>query len=106
MLWDCYRERERLHQQLRFPMGREVFGLVRGSYDLEQSEVDKVYYALQWVTDCMKWELNYTDDRSSGGEGRVGLSLSILAFPDTPASFGQEIDEDPFERPRDLPAGE
>ena len=103
MLWDRYRERERLHQQLRFPMGREVFGLVRGSYDLEQSEIDKVYYALQWVTDCMKWELNYTDDRSSGGEGRVGLSLSILAFPDTPASFGQEVDEDPFERPRDLP---
>ena len=54
----------------------------------------------------MKWELNYTDDRSSGGEGRVGLSLSILAFPDTPVSFGQEIDEDPFERLRDLPAGE
>ncbi len=26
----------------------------------------------------------------------MGLSLSILAFPDTPASFGQEIDEDPF----------
>lgn len=103
MLWDRYRERERLHQKLRFPMGREVFGLVRGSYDLEQSEVDEVHYALQWVTDCMKWELNYTDDRSSGGEGRVGLSLSILAFPDTPASFGQEVDEDPFERPRDLP---
>ena len=106
MLWDRYRERERLHQKLRFPMGREVFGLVRGSYDLEQSEVDEVHYALQWVTDCMKWELGYTDDRSSGGEGRVGLSLSILAFPDTPASFGQEVDEDPFERPRDLPAGE
>ena len=103
MLWDRYRERERLHQKLRFPMGREVFGLVRGSYDLEQSEVDEVHYALQWITDCMKWELSYTDDRSSGGEGRVGLSLSILAFPDTPASFGQEVDEDPFERPRDLP---
>jgi len=103
MLWDRYRERERLHQKLRFPMGREVFGLVRGSYDLKQSEIDEVHYALQWVTDCMKWELNYTDDRSSGGEGRVGISLSILAFPDTPASFGQEVDEDPFERPRDLP---
>ena len=30
------------------------FGRHRGSYDLEQSEIDKVYYALQWVTDCMK----------------------------------------------------
>lgn len=103
MLWDRYRERERLHQKLRFPMGREVFGLLRGSYDLDQSEIDKVFYALQWVTDCMKWELHYADDRTSGGEGRVGLALSILAFPETPASFGQKVDEDPFERPYGLP---
>lgn len=103
MLWDRYRERERVLQKLRFPMGREIFGLVRGSYDLEQSEVDEVFYALQWLTDCMKWELHYVDDRTSGGEDRVGLTLSILAFPDTPASFGQEIDENPFDRPRDLP---
>lgn len=102
MLWDHYRERERLHQKLRFPMGREVFGQVRGSYDLEQTKVDEVFYALQWVTDCMRWELHYVDDRTSGGEGRIGLALSILAFPDTPASFGQKLNEDPFERPRDL----
>lgn len=104
MLWDRYREREKIRQKVRFPMGREVFGLVRGSYDLEQSEVDEVFYALQWLTDCMKWELYYVDDRTKGGEGRVGLALTLLAFPETPASFGQEIDEDPFERPRDLPA--
>lgn len=102
MLWDRYRERERLHQKLRFPLGREIFGMVRGSYDLEHSEVDEVFYALQWLTDCMKFELNYADDRASGGEGRVGLAVSLLAFPDTPASFGQEVDADPFERPRDL----
>lgn len=103
MLWDRYSERERLLQKLRFPMGREVFGVVRGSYDLEESEVDEVFYALQWLTDCMKWELHYVDDRTSGGEDRVGLTLSILAFPDTPASFGQDLDEDPFAPPRDLP---
>ena len=104
MQWDRYRDRERLHQKLRFPLGREVFGLVRGSYDLEQSKIDEAFYALQWLTDCLKWELHYTDDRTSGGEGRLGLSMSILAFPDTPASFGQKIDEDPFERPQGLPA--
>lgn len=103
MLWDRYREAEKIRQKLRFPLGREVFGLVRGSYDLQQSEFDEVFYALQWITDCMKWELHYVDDRTSGAEDRIGLTLSILAFPETPASFGQDTDEDPFERPRDLP---
>ena len=103
MLWDQYRERERIHQRLRFPLGREVFAAFRGSYDLDESMVDEVQYALQWVTDCMKWELRYIDDRTSGNDDSVGLSLTILAFPDTPASFGQVLLRDPFDRPRDLP---
>ena len=34
------------------------------SYDLEHSEVDEVFYALQWLTDCMKGHLN---SHSKGG---------------------------------------
>ena len=103
MLWDLYRQRERVHQKLRFPMGREIYASFRGSYDLDESLVDEVIYSLQWVVDCMTWDLHYADDRTSGNDDRVGLSLFIRAFPDTPASFGQRVETDPFDRPRDLP---
>lgn len=111
MLWDRYRERDRVHQKVRFPVARvggrqpfdKIYAAVRGSYDLDQSMVDEVIYSLQWVTDCMMWDLHYRDDRTSGGDNSIGLSLSILAFPNTPASLGQKLDRDPFERPKDLP---
>jgi LPS-assembly protein len=103
MLWDSYREAEKIHQKLRFPLGREFFAAVRGSYDLEDSFVDDVHYALQWISDCMKWELSYRDDRTSASDDRIGLSVSILAFPNTPASFGEYRGKDPFLRPEDLP---
>jgi LPS-assembly protein len=103
MFWDGQSEVERIHQKLRFPVGRELFVQVRGSWDLRESMVDEVNYALQWISDCMKWELLYRDDRTSGRDDRVSLSVSILAFPDTPASFGQYKDRDPFVRPGDLP---
>jgi LPS-assembly protein len=105
MLWDSRREAERVHQKVRFPIGRELFLQVRGSYDLRDSLVDEVSYALQWVTDCMKWELLYRNDRTSGGEDRVSLGVFILAFPETPASFGQYENTDPFDRPGGLPGG-
>ena len=104
MLWDSYREAEKVHQKIRFPLGRELFVMVRGSYDLNESMVDEVNYALQWINDCMKWELLYRDDRTSGSEDKINLSVSILAYPDTPASFGEYKDTDPFDRPDDLPA--
>ena len=49
------------------------------------------------------WDLHYRNDRTSGSDDRIGLSLSILAFPGTTASLGQRLESDPFERPRDLP---
>jgi LPS-assembly protein len=103
MLWDSYREAEKIHQKMRFPLGGEFFAAVRGSYDLEESFVDDVHYALQWISDCMKWELAYHDDRTPSGDDHVSLSVSILAFPNTPASFGEHRDKDPFDRPEDLP---
>ena len=103
MRWDQYRERERVHQKVRFPLGGEFYAAVRGSYDLAQSLVDQITYSIQWVVDCMKWDLHFKDDRTSGGDNQIGLSLSILAFPNTPASLGQKLDADPFERPSDLP---
>jgi LPS-assembly protein len=103
MLWDSFKEAERVHQKIRFPVGREFFLQVRGSYDLNESMIDEVNYALQWINDCMKWELRYLNDRTSGGEDRVSLSVSLLAFPRTPASFGQYEEEDPFLSPDDLP---
>jgi LPS-assembly protein len=103
MLWDSFREAEKLHQKIRFPLGRELFVALRGSYDLNESMVDEVNYALQWINDCMKWELLYHDERTSDAEDKISLSVSILAFPNTPASFGEYKDVDPFDRPLDLP---
>lgn len=102
MFWDSYRGAEKIHQKIRFPLGKELYAAVRGSYDLNESMVDEVNYGLQWINDCMRWELQYRDDRTSGGENKVNLNVSLLAFPNTPASFGQYKDTDPFERPEGL----
>ena len=103
MLWDQYRGAERVHQKVRFPLGREVYAAFRGSYDLEEAMMDEAIYSLQWSTDCMLWDLHFMDDRTSGNDDKVGLSLSILAFPDRDASLGQSLTQDPFLRPRDIP---
>lgn len=101
--WDQYRKRERIHQKVRFPLGREVFTALRGSYDLGESMIDEVVYSLQWETDCMLWDLYFKDDRTVGSDDYIGLSLALKAFPDRPASFGQRLDTDPFLRPREIP---
>ena len=103
MHWDQYKKRERVHQKVRFPVGKEVYLGVRGSYDLDESIFDEMFYSVQWVTDCMVWDLHYKNDRTSGGDDRIGLSLAIKAFPNSPASLGQKIDTDPFERPSEFP---
>ena len=66
---------------------------------MEISAVDEVNYSLQWVTDCLMWELRYRDDRTSGSNSNIGLSVSVLAYPNTQASFGERRDHDPFEPP-------
>ena len=106
MHWDAYRKRERIHQKVRFPLGREIYTAFRGSYDLDEDIVDEVIYSLQWETDCMLWDLYYKDDRTSGRDDYIGLSLSLKAFPDRQTSFGQKQDVDPFLRPRDVPKDE
>jgi len=103
MHWDQYKKRKRIHQKVRFPVGKEVYLGVRGSYDLEESLFDEMFYSIQWVTDCMVWDLHYKNDRTSGGDDRIGLTLSINAFPNSPASLGQKLDVDPFERPKEFP---
>ena len=103
MHWDQYKKRKRIHQKVRFPVGREVYLGVRGSYDLEESIFDEMFYSVQWVTDCMVWDLHYKNDRTSGGDDRIGLTLAIKAFPTSQASLGQKIDIDPFERPSEFP---
>lgn len=103
MHWDQYKDRQRIHQKIRFPLGREVYTVLRGSYDLKDSMIDEMHYSLQWVTDCMIWELHYKNDRTSGGNDHIGLSIAVRAFPESPASFGQSREVDPFVRPRDVP---
>ncbi|MBR1486760.1 MAG: hypothetical protein IJ597_05855, partial [Synergistaceae bacterium] len=103
MHWDQYKKRERVHQKIRFPVGREVYLGVRGSYDLDESIFDEMFYNIQWVTDCMTWDLHYKNDRTSGGDDRIGLTLAIKAFPNSPASLGQKLETDPFERPSEFP---
>ena len=103
MHWDQYSNRERFHQKIRFLLSGEFYFMMRGSYDLNESMIDEVYYALQWITDCMTWDLHYKDNKMSGGEDEIGLSLSLNAFPNAGASFGQRLDTDPFLRPADVP---
>ncbi|NLL37698.1 MAG: hypothetical protein GX256_09295 [Fretibacterium sp.] len=104
MFWDQLRAAEKLHQKIRFPLGPELFFVTRGAYDLNESRISEAIYGLQWVSDCMKWELSYCNDRSRGAEDKISLSMSLLAFPGTEASFGQDIEKDVFERPDGLAA--
>ncbi|MBQ7560121.1 MAG: LPS-assembly protein LptD [Synergistaceae bacterium] len=103
MHWDQYKKRQRVHQRIRFPVGREVFLGVRGSYDLDEKVFDEMFYSIQWVTDCMVWDLHYRNDRTSGGNDTIGLSLAVKAFPNSPASLGQNKFIDPFDRPAEIP---
>ena len=103
MHWDQYKNRKRLHQKIRVPAGKEIFLVFRGSYDLYESFVDEIIYSIQWITDCMLWELYYKNDRRVDGDDKIGLSLSLTAFPEAEASFGQDREVDPFVRPRELP---
>ena len=103
MHWDAYRNRERVHQKFRFPVGREIYLGLRGSYDLDEGMIDEVFYTIQWITDCMTWDLHYKDDRTSGGNNQLGLTLSLNALPDNTGTFGQESAIDPFVRPREIP---
>lgn len=103
MYWDQYFNLERIHQKVRFPVGREVYLGVRGSYDLKESKIDQVIYSVQWVTDCMIWDLHYKDERVFDGDNSLGLTISINAYPDSDVSFGQRREVDPFVRPREVP---
>ena len=103
MHWDQYKKRERIHQKIRLPLGREVATVFRGSYDLDESMLDEMNYSLRWETDCMTWDLHYKDDRTSGGDDKIGLTISLNAFPESKASFGQKVDVDPFLKPSDVP---
>ena len=103
MHWDQYKKRKRIHQKIRVPLGKEVATVFRGSYDLDESMIDEMNYSLRWETDCMIWDLHYKDDRTSGGDDKIGLTISLNAFPNSKASFGQKLDVDPFLRPADVP---
>ena len=103
MYWDQYYKLERVHQKIRFPVGREIYLAVRGSYDLQASMIDKMIYSVQWVTDCMLWDLHYKNERTFGGDNSLGLTVSINAYPDSDVSFGQKREVDPFVRPSEIP---
>ena len=103
MYWDKYSNRRRIHQRVRFPVGREVYLAFRGSYDLFESIVDETFYSVQWDTDCMIWDLHYKNDRTRNGNDSIGLSIMLKAFPSRTAAFGQKIEVDPFDRPLDIP---
>ena len=103
MYWDKYSNRRRVHQRVRFPVGREVYLAFRGSYDLFESMVDETFYSVQWDTDCMIWDFHYKNDRTGNGNDSFGLSIMLKAFPSRTAAFGQRIEVDPFDRPYDIP---
>ena len=107
MLWDQFKKQQRIHQKIKFPLfmlkDGEIYFAFRGSYDLDEHMIDKAIYSLQWVVDCMTWDLHYINDRAKDGDDKIGLTMSIHAFPNTPASFGDNNEKDPFDRPQDLP---
>ncbi len=103
MYWDEFVKRERVHQKIRFPIGREFYIYSRGSYDFVDHIFDETIYGLQWVSDCMVWDLYYRRDNTSGGDNQLGLLLSLRAFPDNRTSLGQNENKDPFLRPTELP---
>ena len=103
MHWDTYTNRERMHQKFRMPLGREIYVMFRGSYDLNESMIDEMNYSLQWISDCMTWDIHYKDDKNKNGDDEIGLSISLNAFPDRVGSFGEKLETDPFLRPRDVP---
>ena len=103
MLWDQYSNRRRIHQKIRFPIGREVYLAFRGSYDLFESMIDETLYSIQWDTDCMLWDLHYKNDKTRSGNDSIGLTIELKAFPSRSAAFGQKIEVDPFDRPLDVP---
>jgi hypothetical protein len=78
------------------PLGREVYMGVRGSYDFDASMVDEIYYTLRYINDCMEWQLAYKNDRNAGGEDRFEFLLGIR---ETPLSFGNKQEVDPFKPP-------
>lgn len=106
MLWDQYSNRRRIHQRIRFPIGREVYLAFRGSYDLFESMIDEMLYSIQWDTDCMIWDLHYKNDKTRSGNDSIGLTVMLKAFPSRTAAFGQKIEVDPFDRPLDVPDSE
>ena len=103
MKWDEYRDRKRFHQKVRFQIGPEFFVYMRGSYDISEHFADEIFYGIQWVTDCMTWDLYYKNDRTYDDDDKIGLTLSINAFPEKDATLGQNQDRDPFLPPDDLP---
>ena len=103
MLWDQYSNRRRIHQKIRFPIGREVYLAFRGSYDLFESMIDETLYSIQWDTDCMLWDLHYKNDKTRSGNDSIGLTIELKPFPSRSAAFGQKIEVDPFDRPLDVP---
>ncbi len=103
MKWDEYRDRKRFHQKVRFQIGPEFFVYMRGSYDISEHFADEIFYGIQWVTDCMTWDLYYKNDRTYDDDDKIGLTLSINAFPEKDATLGQNQDKDPFLPPDDLP---
>ena len=62
MLWDRYRERERLHQQLRFPMGRERLNAFKG-FRINQRliSVDKPVFAMDEFADVLTILQDFVD---------------------------------------------
>jgi LPS-assembly protein len=99
MLWDAYGDLERFHQQARISLSKELFVTVRGSYDVTAELLYEVDYSLQWLTDCMIWEIVYHNDRSAAEENKIALRMSLRAFPNTPFSFGEYSSWNPFARP-------
>ena len=99
MLWDALADLERFHQQVQIPLGKELSLTVRGSYDVPTELLYEVDYTLQWLTDCLRWEIVYHNDRTRLEENKIALRMSLRAFPNTPLAFGEYRSGNPFARP-------
>ncbi len=102
MHWDDFSsdEVEEIYQQVSFNISPVWRLMLRGAYDLEESELDEMVYKITLDNQCcLGWEFAYRDDRGNDNDDWASLKLVIKAFPDDQLKLGDTELYDPFQVP-------
>lgn len=102
MQWDNFSsdEVEEIYQQVSFNISPVLGFMLRGAYDLEESELGEMVYKITLDNHCcLGWEFAYRDDRGNDNDDWASLKLVIKAFPDDQLKLGDPELYDPFKVP-------